>query len=435
MGLIESLARELQAQPNAAASVHSARLAALEHARTKGVPSVAEEDWKYTDLSAVVAQDFAFAAALEIDLDSLPLMALNAHRLVFVNGRFSAAHSALGELPAGVKVRLLQEVATRDPVRLATLLTRQGAPDASAFSALNAAAARDGVDCEIAADCRLELPLLVIFLSAAGALPLLVSPQLNLHAGAHSQATVIELHVGQGTAPYLTNSFTRIVTARGARITHYRTISDTAQATHIGQVEIDVGADSEVENFSLALGGRLVRLDIDCKLAAPGGKTVLNGVFMAGQNQHIDHHTRVDHRASHTTSDEIYKGIADGNGRGVFNGKILVQPGTAKIVATQASHNLLLSSEAEIDTKPELEIYADDLRCAHGATVGQLDNESMFYLQARGVPAVEARALLTYGFVQAAVAAIPISELQTLVAQRFAIDNPVLARLLAGDFT
>ncbi len=435
MGLIDSLARDLHSLPSAPTSVHTARLAALAHAQAKGVPRVTDEDWKYTDLAAIVAQDFSFAAALEIDLDALPLMTLNAHRLVFVNGRFSVTHSALEQLPAGVAVRFLQEIATHDPVRMATLLARQGAPEASAFSALNAAAARDGVDCEIAADCRVELPLLVIFLSTAGVVPALISPQLNISAGAHSQATVIELHVGQGVAPYLTNAVTRIVTAQGARVAHYRTISETAQATHIGQVEIEVGADSEVENFSLALSGRLVRLDINCTLAAPGGKVVLNGVFMAGHHQHIDHHTRVDHRASHTTSDEVYKGIADGNGRGIFNGKILVHPGTAKIVATQASHNLLLSSEAEIDTKPELEIYADDLRCAHGATVGQLDNEAMFYLQARGVPEIEARALLTYGFVQAAVAAIPISELQTLVAQRFAHDNPLLARLLAGDLT
>lgn len=439
MGLIDSLARELQATPAAVAGVRAARLAALAHAQAKGMPSTAEEDWKYTDLSALARQDFALDSPVSADFDALPLMALQAHRLVFVNGNFSLAHSALDKLPTGVTVRFLRELSAQDPDRLTALLTRQSASGSKVFAALNAAAAQDGVHLEIAAECRLEQPLLVIFLSVAGTSPLLVAPFLHLDAGAHSQATVIELHVGQdmdnGRAPYLTNAYTWIETARAARVAHYRVVSDTAYATHIGQLQIEVGADSEVENFSLALGGRLVRLDIDCSLAAAGGKAVLNGVFMAGQDQHIDHHTRIDHRASHTSSDEVYKGIADGNGRGVFNGKIIVQPGTAKIVATQASHNLLLSSEAEIDTKPELEIYADDLRCAHGATVGQLDDDAMFYLQARGVPAAEARALLTYGFVQAAVATIPFPELQALVARRFATDNPGLARLLAGDLS
>lgn len=435
MGLLDSIALGMQSAPMAPAGVHAARMAAFAHARAKGVPRTTEEDWKYTDLSALARQDFAFARPVEVDLAALPLMALRAHRLVFVNGHFSATHSALGELPSGVTVHFLRELSLDDPGRVAALLARQGTLESKVFTALNAAAAHDGVVLEIAAECRLEQPLLVIFLSASESVPLLVAPYLYLSAGAHSQATVIELHAGQGTAPYLTNAYTRIDAARAARVTHYRVISDTPQATHIGQLQIEVGADSEVENFSLALGGQLVRLDIDCSLAAPGGKIALNGVFMAGCNQHIDHHTRVDHRASHTSSDEVYKGIADANGRGVFNGKIIVQPGTEKIVATQASHNLLLSCEAEIDTKPELEIYASDLRCAHGATVGQLDDDALFYLQTRGVPETQARALLTYGFVQAAVAAISIPELQALVARRFASDNPGLARLLTGDLS
>jgi Fe-S cluster assembly protein SufD len=178
-----------------------------------------------------------------------------------------------------------------------------------------------------------------------------------------------------------------------------------------------------------------VRVDIDGILGHPGGELKLNGMFVAGQGQHVDHHTRVDHAASHTTSDEVYKGIADGNGRGVFNGRVLVRKGVEKVAATQASNNLLLSSDAEIDAKPELEIYANDLRCAHGATVGQLDDDSLFYLRSRGVPAVEARALLIYGFVQSLVESIPHPALQALVTARFAEANPALEKLLSGDYS
>lgn len=433
MGLLESFARELHAAPTVAARVYTARLTALAHARSRGIPDTADEDWKYTNLAAVAREEFGLAQSLAIDPAALPLAGLPAHRLVFINGHFSAAHSSREELPAGATLRTLRDVAANDPAWLAEQLERQGARDAKVFAALNAAAARDGAYLELAAECRLEQPLLVLFVSAADGQPVLSTPHLRVTAGAHSSATIIEVHTGQGQAPYLSTAFTRLETARGARLVHYRAVCETPSATHVGLVQIAVGADSEVENFSLALGGRMVRVDVDCELAAAGGKAVLNGVFLAGREQHIDHHTRIDHRASHTSSDEVYKGIADGNGRGVFNGKIVVHPGTEKIVATQASNNLLLSSDAEIDTKPELEIYADDLRCAHGATVGQLDDDALFYLRARGVPEAEARALLTYGFVQASLATIPVPELQALVARRFATDNPALARILAGD--
>jgi len=433
MGILESFARELHTAPAPAARVQTARLAALAHARTQGIPDTSAEEWKYTDLSALSRQEFSFAQSLDLDPATLPLATLNAHRLVFINGYFSAAQSALGELPPGVSVRTISDLSAHEPAWLAEQIDRQGARDATTFAALNAAGTRDGAYLELAADSRLTLPLLVIFVTAAGDRTLLSTPHLRIAAGAHSAATVLEVHTGQGEGAYLSNAYTRIETSRGARIAHYRVVCESARATHVGQVQIDIGTDCTVENFALALGGRTIRVDIACNLAAPGGTGMLNGVFLAGTGQHVDHHTRIDHRASHTTSDEIYKGIADGDGRGVFNGQIVVHPGTEKIVATQASNNLLLSSDAEIDTKPELEIYADDLRCAHGATVGQLDDDALFYLRARGVPESEARALLTYGFVQESLSAIPVPELQALVARRFATDNPALARILAGD--
>ncbi len=432
MGLLETFARHLETV-SPVNGIHAARLAALAHAGVRGLPEISDEDWKYTDIGRLHRIEFNLGRSPDRAPVAVPLAGLEAHRVVFINGHFSAVHSTLDTLPKEVRLRLFHRASTEEPEWLATHLGKLGTGDASAFAALNAAGAQDGVAVELANAYRLVQPLLVIFMNTGELHPSVVSPHLHVSAGAGAEASIIELHVGDGEATSLTNAFTRIETSRGARISHYRAICEAVNATHIGQLQLDIGSDSEVENFSLALGGRLIRVDIDCRLAAAGGKVVLNGVFVAGLDQHIDHHTRVDHRASHTSSDETYRGIADGNGRGVFNGKIIVQPGVEKIVATQASHNLLLSNEGEIDTKPELEIYADDLRCAHGATVGQLDEDALFYLRARGVPEAEARALLVYGFVQASLATIPVRELQALVSSRFANDNEALARILSGN--
>lgn len=434
MGLMESLARDLGGGEGSGA-VQAVREAAFRLALAQGVPSPRDEDWRYTDLSSLSGQEFRAASAGRLDHHTLPLKDLDAWRLVFVNGRFAPSLSDLSALPAGITVRLLEEMSRQDPQWLAEHLSRQAAPEARTFVALNAAAAPDGLHVEVAPGTQLEKPLLVIFATIGTGTPTLVSPHLHLQAGRHSRIDLVELHLTQGEGSTLTNAHTRMDTGDGASVSHYRAVWEGSEGSHIGSVQINVGRDSRAENFSLVLSGRMVRVDIDGVLAAPGGELKLNGVFVAGPNQHVDHHTRVDHAASHTTSDEVYKGIADGNGRGVFNGRVLVREGVEKVVATQASNNLLLSSDAEIDAKPELEIYANDLRCAHGATVGQLDDDSLFYLRSRGVPAVEARALLIYGFVQSLVESIPHPALQALVTARFAEANPALAKLLAGDYT
>ena len=433
MGLIETIARALPAQtgdtPGAAA-----RADALAAALAQGTPGLRDEDWRYTDLAAASGHAYAPAAAAELP-GALPLAELVGPRFVFVNGHHAAQGLAAQRLPEGISVRLLADDGQREPGWAAECLARQARPGTRPFVALNAAAAPDGLVIDVAPGTRVSEPLLVIFMTSSGDAPVLVSPHLQINAGAHSELSVVEVHACSGHAPSLSNAYTRLVTGDGAKLRHYRVVIDGAEGNHVGTVEMEVGRNSEMENFSLALSGRLIRVDIDARMGAPGGDLRLNGVFLAGDAQHIDHHTRVAHAASHTTSEEVYKGIADGTGRGVFNGKIVVPAGVAKVVANQSSHNLLLSSEAEIDTKPELEINADDLRCAHGATVGQLDDDSLFYLQSRGVPAEDARALLTFGFVQSLVETIPLAALQRLVAARFATGNPRLARLLTGDFS
>ena len=433
MGLIETIARALPT-PASNAPGAAARADALATALAQGTPGVRDEDWRYTDLAATSAHAYRPAAAAELP-EELPLAGLPGPRFIFVNGHHVPQGSVAQHLPEGIAVRLLADHGQREPGWAAECLARQARPGTGAFVALNAAAAPDGILIDIAPGTRLAEPLIVIFMTSSSDAPVLVSPHLQINAGARSEVSVVEVHASCGQAPSLSNAYTRLVTGDGAKLQHYRVVADGADGSHIGTVEMEPGRDSEMENFSLALSGRLIRIDVEARMGATGGNLRLNGVFLAGDGQHIDHHTRVVHAASHTTSEEVYKGIADGTGRGVFNGKIVVPAGVAKIVANQSSHILLLSAAAEIDTKPELEINADDLRCAHGATVGQLDDDSLFYLQSRGVPAEDARALLTFGFVQSLVETIPLAALQRLVATRFATGNPRLARLLTGDFS
>jgi Fe-S cluster assembly protein SufD len=428
MTLIDSAAREFAAH-QADPRIERVRRRALQQLRNRGVPTSRHEDWKYTDLSDLDAHDY-FITEKSTLVGDLPLAALDAYRLVFMNGQFVTEKSDLANLPAHVKLNFLRELAVHDPAEAAARLEPYTTDDAKVFGALNAAIARDGAYIQVANNCVLDKPLLVIFATTSREGASWSAPQLELNLGANAQAALLEVHCGQDNQEYFTTAVTRLSTSTGAHLAHYRVVLDSSRATHVGQVVTDTGSDSTLDTLSLALGGRRIRIDVDCALAATGGTTNLNGVFICGEGQHIDHHTRVDHRANHTHSNETYKGIAAGTGRGVFNGKIIVHAGIRKVTATQASHNLLLSDAAEIDTKPELEIYADDLRCSHGATVGQLDDAALFYLRSRGVNLEAARALLTYGFIEEMIADIPYPSLHELIATRIVADNPTLATLL-----
>ncbi|MDP6182930.1 MAG: Fe-S cluster assembly protein SufD, partial [Gammaproteobacteria bacterium] len=216
----------------------------------------------------------------------------------------------------------------------------------------------------------------------------------------------------------MTNALTDIEAKDGTSVLHYRIQAEDLGTHHIGNVFVTAGKDASVEAYSFVFGGGVTRVDVNADLVGPGASVVLNGLFMANDNQHIDHHTRVRHRVGQTVSNENYKGIADGTGRGVFNGKVIVAEGAQKIEALQSSKNLLLSDRAEIDTKPELEIYADDVKCAHGATVGQLDGDALFYLRSRGIDEQSARGILTFAFAADIASDIDIEPLREWLEKR-----------------
>lgn len=395
-----------------------------------GLPTLKHENWKYTSLDSIRSAQLRLA--VQADGDALNAAAFAAlrpavaggPRVVIVNGWFNEALSDLSALPEGVSVTRF----TGDDEAAADLGAILDASAGDGFTALNTAAMTDGIVIEAARDICVEQPIAVLFVGAGSVLR---SPRIVLRAGQHAQLRVIEQYLSVDNDDGLTNVITNIEADAASRVFHHRLQSEAETSGQIGRIVANVQKDATVHSDSVALGGRLTRIDIDVRLRGRGARCDLNGLFVGHGTQHIDHHTTVEHCVGDTHSRERYRGILDDRSRGVFNGKVIVHKDAQKISAEQASNNLLLSRQAEIDTKPELEIYADDVICAHGATVGELDAAALFYLRSRGIAEADARALLVYAFAQEIVSAIPLAGLRDTIEQRF-IGGTSISDLLEG---
>jgi len=318
--------------------------------------------------------------------------------MVFVNGFYAPGLSALSAVPPGVRVVSIAAALAAGDEALESHLARYARYDGNAFVALNTAFLSDGALIEIPRGVRAEEPIHVLFLTVPGGEPGVSHPRCMILAGRGSQATVVEEYSSLDEGSYFTNEVTEIVTEEGAVVEHVKLQLESPEAFHVGTVQGIQERNSVFNSHNLSFGGSLVRNDVNSVLNAEGAECVLNGLFVAGARQHVDNHTALDHAKPHCNSRELYKGILDGDATGVFNGKILVRKDAQKTNAIQSNKNLLLSKNAVVNTKPQLEIYADDVRCTHGATVGQLDAEALFYMQSRGIPRTAARDLLTYAF-------------------------------------
>ncbi len=393
-----------------------------------GFPTTRHEDWKYTNLRAIEREPFQPAAAVpSIEPADLPALGFGdgeAIRLVFLNGRYAPYLSDEPPRP-GVHVGSLAHAVDQQDDRLARLGTCADI-ESNGLVALNTAFLKDGVVVTVDPGTALDLPIYVVHLAVEQSAAVLVQPRLYLLAGSNTRATVIEHFAALGEARHFTNTVGECFLDGGAHVTHYTLQADASGGAHVHNLNARLGRDAHFTSHNLQTGARLARTDVNVQLAARGGATVLNGLFLPGAGQHMDTHTRVDHLEPHTRSDEDYRGVLDGNGRGVFNGKVVVHPQAQGIEAHQSSRNLLLSEQAEVDTKPELEIYADDVICSHGATVGQLDEKALFYLRSRGLEEGLARQVLTYAFARDLVERIDIEPLR-----RQAVST-VLGRLGAG---
>jgi len=403
-----------------------ARRDALDWFAARGLPTARDEEWKYTNPGAIERRYFDPAVEVfpsnEEHLAQLVFPELSCHLLVFADGRFDPAYSSIGVLPFGVRIQTLSEVLSSDPDRLLPFLG--GAP-VNAFAALNTAFMTDGAVITLERNAIAEKPVHIIYIAR--------QRETSTHyrnfivAGEGAQATVIEHYAGPEEAAYLTNTVTTLSVSANSQVEHYKLQHESAKAFHVGGIRAIQARDSRFTSHSIALGGAIARTDIAARLDAEGAECTLNGLYMAGGRQLVDHHTRIDHAKPHGTSREFYRGVLDGSARGVFNGKVVVHPDAQHTDAEQANHNLLLSKQAEVDTKPQLEIYADDVKCAHGATVGQLDDNMIFYLRSRGVEHEVAKALLIYAFAHDSVGRMGLEPL------RRRLERHIISTLRDGD--
>jgi Fe-S cluster assembly protein SufD len=393
---------------------------AFEYFRQIGFPSIRDENWKYTNVRPIQKHAFRLPAEsciglVEEDLGEALLTPLESHRLVFVNGRYTPQLSKPGRLPNGVKLTSLVEAMKNSPQALESSLARLADAEANGFAALNTAFMDDGAVIWLEAGTVVEKPIYLLYVSTAQGEPTAFHIRNLVVAGKHSQATVIEGYISLGDSTYLNNVITEVLLEDNAAVQHYKLQQESLKAYHVATLQVQQQRDSRFGSHSVSTGGALVRNDINSVLDAEGANCELNGLYIVSGRQHVDFHTLIDHKKPHGTSQEFYKGVLGGRSRAVFNGQVHVHQNAQKTDAAQSNSNLLLSPDAEVDTKPQLEIYADDVKCSHGATVGQLDEQMLFYLLSRGIEEDVARGMLTYGFAHDVVERMGIELLRSRV--------------------
>jgi Fe-S cluster assembly protein SufD len=381
------------------ASLCEWRQASFERFSALGFPGPKVEAWKYTSVRPVVREDYGLATTLPVrrgDLAPYLLREPNALRLVFVNGQFAPE---LSDDPSDVPGRPVQSLAAAledgavSPFELGLETSSE-----RAFSALNAAFAADGCLLRLDDGGALPGPVQLLFVSLGEDQPTLISPRNLIMLGAGARLDLVETHVDLGGGRALTNLVNRFVVGRRAELNHDRLQVGELAGSLIGKTHYRISADARLTQSLATLGGALVRNEIEAVLDGSGIALGLNGLYLGRERQHIDNTLQVEHARPGSTSNQFYKGVLDGRAQAVFAGRIVVQRDAQKTNAYQANSNLLLSPDAEIDTKPELEIFADDVKCSHGATAGELDERALFYLRSRGIEPATARSLLTYAF-------------------------------------
>lgn len=408
MDFYTKLARQKRSTMPWLAKLQSEALAQL---AAQGFPTRHDEEWKYTKVDALLQECFeeeeTCAAVKQVPaVDRAPYPALSIQ-----NGKACLSAGALAALPAGVIVKpLSQALVEEKEVIVAHFLQRK--EDLDAFSALNTAMLEDGLFIYIPQNAQVETPLVLSHWQDLVGTARYLRHLILVEEGA--VATIIEDYAGAPQSAYFTNAITEISLKPGAVLTHIAVFRDGDAAYHIGQTRATVEKDARFDSHVFALGGKLLRRDLTVHFADEYGTCLLNGIY-APTAGHMDHHTTIVHQYPHCQSKQDYKGVLKGHAHAVFNGKVFVAPGAYQTQAEQQNKNLLLSSAAEVNTKPQLEIFADDVMCTHGATVGQLDEEALFYMAQRGIAADEAARFLIRGFIEENIARLADKTLATWV--------------------
>jgi len=371
------------------------RRKAIQRFAERGFPTGREETWRFTDTTPVTELHFkpASGTANPSQFAGLAAGALKALQITFVDGRFAPAFSTL-DLPAGVGVASLAEVLKTAPDVAAPFVLVPEEP----FELLNAAFFRDGAVLRIGDGVTVDRPIHVLFLSSLHGDPYAMHPRTVISLGREAKASVVASYLGPSGGTYLMNAVTAAVLGDGASLDLTKVQRESPQGFHFESLDVRAGRGAAFTHHSISLGARLARNDFDATLEGEGAECSLFGLYEVAGQQHVDHHTTIDHAKPHCTSRELYKGVLDGRARAVFDGRIIVRPDAQKTSAMQTNKNLLLSKEALVHTKPQLEIFANDVKCKHGATIGQLDADVLFYLRSRGIGLAEARRLLIHAF-------------------------------------
>ena len=435
---IEAYRADFARQPAAPEWLQSLRAQGMARFQALGFPTTKNEDWHFTSVAPIAEQTFHAAMMSDAsvssegstagivaraDLTRFTFGQPGWHTVVFVNGVFSEDLSSYAGLGQKVRVTSLAKAIRSGVGRPERHLGKIAAFENHAFTALNTAFIGDGAFIELQADAVVEQPIHLIFVSE-GQGQAISHPRNLIVAAANSRASIIESYFSVRDSCYFTNAVTEISLGQGARVDHYKIQRESEKSFHVGTTQIRQARDSQLHSFSFAVGGLLARTNIYTSLDGDAATCTLNGLYLTDGVQHIDNQTSIEHIAPNCPSHEIYKGVLDGRSHGVFNGKVYVHPEAQKTDGKQSNNNLLLSPTARVDTKPQLEIFADDVKCTHGATVGRLDEVAMFYLNSRGIGRDTARTLLTYAFAADVLETIELEpmkkELERMVLARFA---------------
>lgn len=408
-----------QAEPGWLGDMRAAAAARAEH---QGVPTQKSEGWRYTGLRNLVDQGFQpqpepIRALQPEDLEDLLIPALDSHRLVLVNGRFDPSLSQLEGLPEGVRLGSMMEAIAQDPDALQGLLGCIAGDGQHLFSSLNTAAFDDGLVLLVDAKVRLERPVELLHLSIGLDEPSVAQPRHLISLAEGAQAELIERHLSFGDSLYCNNAVIEIRLAKQARLHHVRLQQESPNAYHLSGLYLEQDAASRYSGVNIGLGGAWARTDLVARFLAPEADCELQGLYLAGDRQLIDYHMDVQHGVPGCASRENFKGILYGKGRAVFDGRVYVAVDAQQTNAAMSNRNLILSPSAEIDTKPQLEIYANDVKCSHGTTIGQLEPEMLFYLRSRGISASLARRMLCLGFAGEIIDAIDSEPVREQIAE------------------
>jgi len=431
----EALVQDFETRAGAATAegpewLEPVRRSAMERFSRTGFPAPRDEEWRFTPIGPIVQGNWRRAAATgsaeptRSDLAPFIFGHDDWTTLVFVNGVFSEGSSSVATLPPGVRVASLAQELRADATWLQTHLTRHAPVDGSPFTALNTAFLGEGGVVQVGVGVELAAPVHLLYVTTSEAAGTVAHPRNLIVVERGARASIIESYVTLAPGrSYWTNPVTEVAVGAGAWVEHTRIQRESESAYHVGLTHVDQQRDSHYRSFSLAMGGALARHNLHVRLNDENVESLMYGLYLTRGDQVVDNHTAIYHDQPNCRSWEVYKGILDGRSRAVFNGKVFVRPEAQKTDAKQTNRNLLLSDAARVNTKPQLEIFADDVKCTHGATVGRLDELARFYARSRGIPAAEADRLLTYAF-----AAEVVDEV-ALAPVRQELDRLVRARL------